>query len=309
MYQRELVEDTKNYVMPSETKVRGIIIHEQFSERIFRILFVIIVLFFISFYIFGYETLLIATAIGIIFLFGSELVLGFVYGFNGRDAAKYYALKLAEEPNELYYKQLHSWNKNPFDLTNEYHYQRLGNLIQTSREKENSVQYAHENIPDEIRLIEHYERTDYNVLMDIEFFDEQLHSDYYKRLVQEINYTYKFGSYMSASILLRKMAEHLLEEILLSKGYGEKIGEETTFNDLVETFVNSAVSETLDESVRNDLEQSLNSWIRKKGNKGAHIREKFNKEEMETLMQKAQKSIRLLVVIRSQYDSDEFKTE
>lgn len=309
MYQRELVEDTKNYVMPSEKKVRGIKIHQRFSERISSITLAIIVSFFVSFYIFGYKTLLIAAAIGIIFSFGSELVLGLLYGFNGEDAAKYYALKLAEEPNELYYKQLHSWNKNPFDLTNEYHYQRLGNLLQTSKQKENSVKYAHENIPDEIRLIEHYERTYYNVLMDIEFFDEHLHSDYYKRLVQEINYTYKFGSYMSASILLRKIAEHLLEEILLSKGYGEKIGEETTFNDLVETFVNSAVSETLDEGIRSDLEQSLDSWIRKKGNKGAHIREKFNKEEMETLMQKAQKSIRLLVVIRSQYDIGDDKTE
>jgi len=308
MRQRELVDDTKEYLLPSDKKIRGIIIHQNYSEIITSIMFLIVIGSFVSWFFFGYRTLLIATGIAIVVAFGIELVLRLLYRFNGKEATTYYALKLAEEPNETYYKQLHSWNKNPFNLTNEYYYQRLGQLVNTSKQKDNPVEYAHNNIPDELRLIEHHERTDYNVLMDLEFFKEYPLSDYYEGLIQEINYTYKFGSYMSASILLRKLAEHLLEEILLAKGLGEKIGEETTFNDLVEIFVESAISDNLDEDIRNNLEQALDVWIRKKGNKGAHVRENFTKDEIETLMEKAQQSIRLLVVIRSQYDVDKIQT-
>jgi len=308
MRQRELVDDTKDYLLPSDRKVRGIIIHQNYSEIIFSIMLLIIIGSFVSWFLFGYKTLLVATGIAIAVAFGIELVLRLLYRFNGKEATRYYALKLAEEPSKIYYEQLHSWNRNPFNITNEYYYQRLGQLINTSKEKDFPVKYAHNNIPDELRLIEHHERTDYNVLMDIEFFKEYPLLDYYEGLIQEINYTYKFGSYMSTSILLRKLAEHLLEEILLAKGLGEKIGEETTFNDLVELFVESGISDNLDENIRNNLEQSLDVWIRKKGNKGAHVRETFDKDEIETLMEKAQQSIRLLVVIRSQYDVDQIQT-
>lgn len=302
MHQKPLLDDTKEYLAPSERKQRGIRFHERYSESIYRISAVLLVGLIIHWYLFDYRFALVFGA-GIFFVgLSSEVVLKQFYGFNGRDAVKYYALQMYDDPSRKSLKQLQSWNKNPFDLTTEYYYPRIGEIIDQSKAQDNPVQYVSENMPDALRLIERRERDDYHVLMDIDKVEEYNLTPYYENLLQEVNYTYKFGAYTSVSMLLRKITENLIEDILFTKGLYSELPQEPTFQEMVEVFVEDVLTEQFNQEMASDLEESLDQWIRKKGNKGAHIPEEFSQEEIETLMKHAQKTVRLLIVIRSELD-------
>lgn len=300
MHQKPLLKDAEEFLRPSEKKKRGIRFHEKYSLSIYRIAIVLLLGLTIHWYFFDYRFALVF-GIGIFILgISSEIVLKRLYGFNGRDAVKYYALELYDNPNEQDWKQLSSWNKNPFDLTTEYYYPRIGEIVAKSQSKDNPPEYVAEHLPDALRLIERQERDDYYVLMDIDKVEEFELDPYYKNLLQEVNYCYKFGAYTSVSMLLRKISENLIEEILLSKGLYSKLPQEPSFQEMVEVFVEYVLTEQYDEEIASDLEDSLNTWIRKKGNKGAHIPEEFTQEEIETLMFHAQKAVRFLFTIRAE---------
>lgn len=304
MHQKPLLDDTKAYLRPSERKQRGIKFHEKYSESIYRISAVLLVGLLIHWYLFDYRFALVFGAA--IFLVGvsSEVALKQFYGFNGRDAVKYYALKMYENPSRQNLKQLQSWNKNPFDLTTEYYYPRIGDIIEQAQSKNDPFKYVSENLPDALRLIERRERDDYYVLMDIKKVEDYNLTPYYKKLLQEVNYCYKFGAYTSASMLLRKITENLIEDILFTKGFYSELPQEPTFQEMVELFVSEVLTEQFNQDIADDLQESLDEWIRKKGNKGAHIPEEFSQEEIETLMHHAQKAVRLLIVIRSELEVD-----
>lgn len=312
MRQRELLDETIEFLKPSEKKRSGIQFHEKYSESIPVISFILVAGLVIHWALFDVFYTLLFGIILFLFAVSSELVLRRLYGFSGQDAVKYYAVQLYQNPDEKALNQLHSWNKNPFDLSTEYYYPRIGHLVEEAKnQSENPEEYVHKRLPDELRLIEKRENESYQALVDMDLGELDL-DPYYKDLIREANYCYKFGSYTSVSVLLRKISEQLIVDILTGKGLYTELTTEYGFEELAKVFVDEVVSKEYPDELKQDISDSLNIWIRKKGNKGAHKNEEFNKEEIEELMQHAKKTIRLLVVIRSEvhpeYDEQTVKT-
>lgn len=303
MRQRELLGETIEFLTPSEKKTKGILFHENYSESISIVSAILVAGLIIHWVYFDvFFTLLFGVVLFVLAL-SSEFVLRRLYGFSGQDATKYYAVQLYHEPSQKSLNQLNSWNKNPFDLSTEYYYPRIGSLVEESQKKENPPEYVHKRIPDELRLIEKREHDSYQTLVDIDLEDVNI-DPYYKDLIREANYCYKFGSYTSVSVLLRKISEQLLVDILTAKGLYSELSSEYGFEELATVFVDEVVSEELPEDMKETLSESLNIWIRKKGNKGAHKNEEFSRDEIEELMQHAKKTIRLLIVIRTSINPD-----
>lgn len=299
MRQKELLDETLDFLKPDDKKKKGIVFHEKYSESMSIVAGILVAGLLIHWVVFDvFYTLLFGIVLFFFALFG-EVLLRRLTGFSGQDAVKYYALQIYHDPSEKTLNQLHSWNKNPFDLSTEYYYPRIGTLVENARTEENPAQYVHERIPDELRLIEKRENESYQTLVDIDL--EELSIDpYYKDLIQEANYCYKFGSYTSVSVLLRKISEQLMVDILTAKGLYAELSSEYGFEELATVFVEDVVSKDFPEHIKEDISESLNVWIRKKGNKGAHKSEEFSKTEIEELMQHAKRTIRLLIVIRSE---------
>lgn len=304
MHQKELLEDTIDFLEISDRKQRGIRFHERYALSIYRIMLILFIGLIIHWYLFDYRFALLFGVLLVIGSVSSEVILKILYGFSGREAVKYYALQMYLDPSEKNLKQLNSWNKNPFDLTTEYYYPRIGELASTASTKEDPVEYIHTHIPDALRLIERRERDDYQVLVDLDSIEEYNLDSYYENLLHEANYSYKFGAYTSVSMLLRKLTENLMEDILLTKGLYAELPKEPTFQDMTEVFIEEVIREEYEEQIATDLEESLDEWIRKKGNKGAHIPEEFTQDEIESLMNHAQKTVRFLIVMRSELDVD-----
>lgn len=296
MHQKPLLEETKEFLEPSEKSKQGIHYHEQYSENIGKILFIMLVGLGVTIYLFGFIPAALFGGFIFIFAIGFELFLRFRYKFDGRTAVIYYALEVYNEPSEESLKQLQSWNKNPFDLTKEYYYPKIGELTTDAFNSESPAKYANEKIPDILRLIERNESKNYNSLVDMESITNYDLPEYYLDLIQELNYTYKFGAYTSTSILIRKVAENLIRDILFSKGIYSELPQEPRFEEKV-----NLLAETLegqfDEDTIDTLTSSLNNRIRRKGNKAAHLPEEFTRDEIEELMEHARSSIRLLIVI------------
>lgn len=302
MRKDKLLEDTIEYFSVCDDIEKGIKYHQKLSENIIPISFVLVIGVFTHYFLFGVET---AGLFGVLmFLSGIffELYLLYKYNYSGRKAVRYYALKMYEDPSEENLAQLHSWNKNPFVLGNEYYYPILGKIVEQSFEKEDPVTFVRKELPDILRFIELWENKTYNTLVDIDSKELNL-SEEYKSLIQEINYTYKLGAYTSTSILIRKLADNLIRDILISKGYYEDLPEEPTLEQKI-NILDSEVLVDYKDTTQNTIINSLNKWIRKKGNKGAHILQEFEVEEIERLMEESQKSIRLLLIIRSDSISD-----
>lgn len=299
MHQRDLLDETVDFLMPSEKKQRGIQFHENYSTSIYLVSLILIIGLFI-YWIFS-NALSVMIAGFVLFLIGisSEIFLRRIYGFTGQDATKYYAVKMYENPSKTNMNQLHSWNKNPFDLSTEYYYPQLGKIVENAREREDSVDYVHREIPDELRLIERRENDSYQSLVDLEIEDLDL-DPYYKNLIHEANYSYKFGAYTSVSVLLRKISEKLIVDILINKGLYTELTSEYGFEEIVSVFIDKVVAESFSDDVKSDLEESLDLWIREKGNKGAHKNEPFTKEEAEELMTHAKRTVQLLLFIRDE---------
>lgn len=299
MHQKPLLEETKDFLWPSERKQRGINFHEKYAISLYRIMAVFALGAALHWYVFDYRFALVFGAFVLLIGLSSEIVMKRFYRFTGRDAVKYYALRVYEDGDDICLKQMHSWNKNPFDFSQEYHYQQLGKLAEAAFEKEESSKYAQQKIPDALRLIERQENDDYHLLIDMDKIEEYGLTDYYETLLQEVNYCYKFGAYTSTSMLLRKLTESLIEEILLTKGLYSELPKEPSFQDMVNIFVEQVLNKQFDSPLSQDLQVSLDKWIRKKGNKGAHIPEELTREESQELMMHAKRTVRLLVVMRS----------
>jgi len=299
MHQKPLLQETKDFLWLSERKQRGIEFHERYAISLYRIMAVFALGAALHWYIFDYRYALVFGAFVLLVGLSSELVMKRFYQFTGRDAVKYYALRVYDNGDDICLKQMHSWNKNPFDFSQEYHYQQLGRLAEDAFEKQNSGEYAQKNIPDTLRFIERQENDDYHLLIDMDKIEDYGLNKYYETLLQEVNYCYKFGAYTSTSMLLRKLTESLIEEILLKKGLYSELPKEPSFQDMVNIFVEKVLDEQFDSPLSQELQVSLDKWIRKKGNKGAHIPEELTREESQELMQHAKRTVRLLVVMRS----------
>jgi len=309
MYQKPLLEETISFLTPSERKQEGIQFHERYSLSIYRILIVLFIGLILQWYLFDYRFALLFGLFVLFLSISSEVFMKLFYGFSGRDATKYYAIKIYENPSEKNLKQLNSWNKNPFDLTTEYYYPRIGEIVEKSKQKNDRAEYVQSEIPDALRLIERRERDDYHTLVNINELDEQNINAYYEDLLKEVNYCYKFGAYTSVSMLLRKLTENLIEDILLTKGLYAELPKEPKFQEMVTVFVDEVLKKEYDGRIAEDLEESLDKWIRKKGNKGAHIPESFTQDEIQELMSHAQKTVRFLITIRSDLNVSKHKPE
>lgn len=302
MKQNDLLEDTIEYFSVSDKCRKGITYHQRLSENILPISLILITGVFIHYFAFGIET---AGLFGVLmFLSGIffELYLLYEYDYSGRKAVKYYALEMYRDPSEEKLSQLHSWNKNPFELGNEYYYPAIGRIVEEAFMRDDPVSFIEQELPDILRFIELWENKNYNTLVNVNSTDLNLNEEY-KKLIQEINYTYKLGAYTSTSILIRKLTDNLIKDILLSKGYYEDLPEEPTLEQKIEILENKVLSE-YEEETKNNIINSLNTWIRKKGNKGAHILKEFETEEIQKLMEESQKAVRLLIIIRSKSISD-----
>lgn len=307
MQQRELVEQTIEHFEVSDKVKKGINYHESFSDSILPIFVILIVGVIIHLKLFGIET---AGLFGVLmFLSGLlfELYLIKNYNYSSKKAVKYYALEMYRNPSKEKLSELHSWNKNPFDLNSEYHYQIIGQLIEESKDKENQVEFVKQQIPDTLRLIELHEQKSYGVLVEINSLEDENFQmkEEYKSLIQEINYTYKLGAYKSTSILIRKLADNLTRDILLSKGFYENLSEEPTFEEKIKLLDEKILSKSFSEDTQEILLNSLDTWVRKKGNKGAHILEDFETDEVEELMEQSQNAIRILFIIKKESLKDD----
>lgn len=301
MHQRELLSGTVEYLRPSDRKEKGILFHQKYMDRLY-LLTILLFAGSIGYWIFvdfkfalGFAALLFVVAII------GEFIFRRIYRFTAKDAVKYYALQLYEEPSEEALENMVLWNQNLFDFTTHYHYPRLASLVEEAEESdEETIVYVREQLPDELRLIERQERDNYQVLVDIDNLAQLNLDPYYIELLREVNYCYKFGAYTSASVLLRKITEGLIVDILTSKGLYTELQTEYHFEELVDVFTTHVLSEEFDDDLTENLSESLNVWIRKKGNKGAHKQEEFTRDEIELLMEHAKRSIRLLLVIRNE---------
>lgn len=296
MHQKQLLTSTLRFITPSDKKIKGIKLHEAYSVRFKLMLGLLFVSSIFLAVIFESQVVVIFGSIILFIGIFGELLLRLIYRFDGSDAVKYYAVQMYEDPSETHLKQLHSWNKNPFNLSNEYYYPRIGHLVENSSKKEDSVEYVSRNIPDEIRLIEQQESDDFNEF--IELTDNKILEieKYYQDLITEANYCYKFGAYTSVSVLSRKIVENLIVDVLIAKGLYSELSSEYHFEEMVELFLTEVIS---NEDLRDELDNSLDVWIRKKGNKGAHKRESFKKEEIEELVEHTSRVIEILLVIRT----------
>lgn len=303
MHQRELLEETKDFLRVSKKKQRGIKFHEKYSQNIIPITVILFLGSIIHGYYFGYSTVIIYSVLVLCIVIIVEIIFKKYYKFTGRDAVKYYALKTYENPTRHNLNELHSWNKNPFNLLSEYYYPQINRVVAEAYEQDNPTEYFQKEIPDVLRLIERQERSDYNTLVDVANIDIELDTEY-MNMIQEANYSYKFGGYMSVSVILRKITENLIVDILMSKGLYTELPDEPEFPEMVEFFANTVLRERMGEDLSEDFIESVDVWIRKKGNKGAHKREEFTTEEVEELMDHAQRAIRLLLVIKSESETD-----
>lgn len=302
MRQKELLDETLKQFEVSDSVKTGIKYHQSTSENILSIFIVLFVGVAIHYYFFGIETAGVFGIILFLLAFLFELYLRKKYGYTEKKAVKYYIKQMYENPSLQNLEELQSWNKNPFNIETEYHYPVIGNLVEEAFTKENPVEFMEKELPDTIRLLEVLEDNSYNKLVDLDEVDEedlQL-TDEYQTLIREINYTYKLGSYTSTSILIRKLADNLIRDILFAKGLYQDLGDEPTLEEKISLLSDEVLAERYTEQTREIVVNSLDEWVRKKGNKGAHILEEFEKEEIEDLMENAQNSIRILLVIRSE---------
>lgn len=304
MHQKPLLNETIEFFSLDAQKKEGVKLYEKYSMILFQVSTILLIGATIHWYFFGY---LYAIVFGGLIITGAaslEYLFKKYYNFTEEDAVKHYALEVyqSNNPKESLQK-LHLWNRNPFNIWNEYHYPLLADLYDESTQKQNPEEYAQEQIPDIIRLIERQENTDFHSLIDVNQNEYQI-PEYYKVIIQEINYCYKFGAYTSTSLLLRKLTESLIEDILFSKGMYSKLPKEPTFKEMVTVFVDNVLTEEYTSETTAQLEKSLNDWIRKKGNKGAHISTEFQKDEIQTLMEHSQRTVRLLLLFRSNIDID-----
>jgi hypothetical protein len=298
MKQEPLLETTKSYFTPTEKTQRGIRVYNRYSRYVYLLL-ALVVLGSLGLYVaIGSVSVVILAIQLVIIVVVAEVFLRLRYDITTERAVKHYALKLYETPSKETFNQLESWNNNPFDFRKQYKYAKIGKLLHDAKEAENPVEYAHEKLPDILRMIEYTEREEYGALLSLEQSETYNLEEPHIELIKEINYTYKFGAYTSTGILIRKLAQQLIRDILLAKGLYSQ-SSPPTYEIEIEILKNSLKNSYSNETIK-QLVNSLNDSIRKKGNKAAHDKEILTKQETEALMDDSRKAIRLLIVIREE---------
>lgn len=295
-----ILPETIEFLYPSQKKQQGILFHEKYQKQTAILLVALAVAIVVNWVVFS-STLILVFGGTLLFI---GLLIEFVvktrYGFTGKDAVIYYALQVYEHGDTESLEQLRLWNQNPFVFVNSYSYPYITGLLQEAQSHEDPAKYVQREIPDFLRLVERFEREEYQTVIDIDSIDPEILNQYYRDLISEINYTYKFGAYASTSILLRKLTENLMEDIMMSKGLYSELPRNSPFKDTVAVFIEHVIESRFDQEIVEQLDTSLNTWIRKKGNKGAHDLDEFTTEETEELMKHAKRTINLLIVLKTE---------
>lgn len=299
MHQKKLLDSTKEFLEPEERKVEGVKLHDKYASTITAVSIIITVFIFsIILTIFtGYTTLLLLG--GFLLIIGGlfEGALKYLYGFTGADAVRYYALRMYENPSKEQLKKIRSWNHNPFYLHSEYYYPQIGHLIKEAKKKDDPVQFVHSELPDILRLIERRESDKFNTLIDP---SEYSIGEKYEDLIREANYAYKFGGYTSAAVLLRKIAENLIDEILLAKGLYTKLNDEQSLGEAIDVLTTNVIAKEYDEEYAEEVEVILREWIKKRGNKAAHDIDEIERSEIKQLVEESSEILELLFELREE---------
>lgn len=292
MHQKPLLESTRDFLSIGEQGQQGILLHESYERYVRYGAIFLLILAGITSFIIDYRLIISLGLIIALFGFSFEYILKQIYDFTGQDAVLFYALRFYDDPTVDNLKQLHSWNKNPFDFSEEYRYPILGKLVEEGKEKNDTVQFVRQNIPDTLRMIEQREREDYQTLVDI---DLEI-PEYYSTLLEEANYCYKFGAYTSTAILLRKITENLVTDILTAKGLYVQL-EDETFGDEINLLEQEVLISMYGEDIASDIREFLHT-IREIGNKGAHKTVEVNQEELEGVVGVAHNVLGMLFKLR-----------
>lgn len=295
-----ILPETIEFLYPSQKKQKGILFHEKYQKQTSILLVLLTAAIVLNWIVFSSTLVLVfggtLLCIGLLI----EFIVKTRYGFTGKDAVIYYALQVYENGDKDSLEQLRSWNQNPFVFVKSYSYPYITGLLNEAENHENPAEYVQREIPDFLRIVERFEREEYQTVIDVESIDTKILNQYYRELILEINYTYKFGAYASTSILLRKLTENLMEDIMMSKGLYSELPQNSPFKDTVAVFLEHVIESRFDTEIVDQLDESLNKWIRKKGNKGAHDLDEFTTEETEELMRHAKRTIRLLIVLKTE---------
>jgi hypothetical protein len=303
MEHKKVLSETIEFLKPDEKKIKGIKIHEAYYAVKDIMLILIAIGVLIHWLLFNVYTVFIFGFLSIICGLVFEFIIRYHFTLSSNDAIFYYAIKLYKNGDENSLNQLKMWNNNPFNISKKSGYPYINALIEKSEERDNPASYVQEKIGEFLRVAERLNREEYQELMEFDTL-KTTESDYhYKSLLEEINYTYRFGAYTSTSILIRKLTENLMQDIMISKGLYSKMKQNAGFKEQVNVFLDYVVRQNYDEETTKILEKSLHEWIRKKGNKGAHDVEDFTHDEIESLMDHSKKAIRLLTVLREEATS------
>jgi hypothetical protein len=299
MNQRPLTSSTREFLSVSDEKERGIRLHDRYESRLvlFGVLTAISTAVF--YFIYGYLSILVFGGVliftGVVF----DISLKWVYGFSEKEVVLYYALEFYDEPTEDNLNKLQSWNTRLFDFRGRYYYPMIGLLIEESKDKDNSVDFVRSNIPDTLRLVEQQYSESYREIVSI---NKDNLPESYNSLIQEVNYSYKFGAYTSTAVLIRKIMEISIEEILTAKGLYSRLDEETLSNKIT-LFLNSVVTEEYGETYADELRDDLQR-IRDIGNRSAHSSKSVSREDIEKLTDSASGSLEILLTMREETVSD-----
>lgn len=299
MNQRPLTSSTRDFLSVSEKKENGIRLHDKYESRLvlFGVLTAISTAVF--YFIYGYLSILVFGGMliftGIVF----DISLKWAYGFSEKEVVLYYALEFYDEPTESNLNKLQSWNTRLFDFRGRYYYPMIGLLIEKSKDKDDSVDFVRSNIPDTLRLVEQQYSESYQGIISIN--KDNLPKSY-NNLIQEVNYSYKFGAYTSTAVLIRKIVEISIEEILTAKGLYSRLEEETLSNK-INLFLSDVVTEEYGETYSEELRDNLQT-IRDIGNRSAHSSKSVSREDIEELTASASGTLEILLTMREETISE-----
>ena len=305
VHQRDLLDETRDFFEPDSRAIKGVNLHDGYIQYLHIMGGASVVGTVITLALFDFGgVVLLGFVIGAIGLSG-EVILKSTYRFTEKDAVRYHALQFMDNPTQENFDALVSWNQNPFYLDTQYHYPVIGKVTESAMEEEDPVDALAKGLPDAIRVIERIENDDFQTLIDIDKVEYGI-APHYQTLLTEANYCYKFGAYTSTAVLIRKITENILDEILTAKGlYSELSGEQTdTFSHRVTLFVEHVASGRYKQGTVDRIEHVLDNVVREQGNRSVHEPIDLDEDEARELVHEARWVLILLLDIKQELDAD-----
>jgi hypothetical protein len=299
MKKQPLTSSTEQFLSVDPGQERGIQLHKSYADFIYFAVAAISSASTFFYFLYGYISILILGFICVGVSLSLDLYIKHRFNFSEEDVILYYAKEFYEEPSQENLERLKSWNRKRFDFRRTYYFPLIGNLIITGQKTEDPVDFVKKNLPDSLRMLERQYTEDYQSIITIR--DDT--PENYVHLIQEANYCYKFGAYTSTVIVIRKIVEMAIDEILMSKGIYFHLDEET-LSAKIKLFISEVIEAEYGESSAEDIKIKLHN-IRDLGNQSAHSKKVVSHEEVESLVDESQGVITILLNIRRETIGDE----